>query len=306
MRPAEKIERLIKKSRYKASTEAYDKALGSFLQAVDVYEKQKPALTEPNIWRIIMKSKITKIAAAAVIVVGLLVSVYVLDNGLSSRAFGTVIENVIECNSISLRWKSKIGMAPVPVFRMYIQGQKGRLDLIGFEGDQEGIDQIQKEMNRKELSAIVSTIIDLEHKDGLELDHFHKTYKAINVDDRMVQEFTKSNPVEQFRDVKTEDVEWLREEQQDGYKIDVYLVRHVDMPLMGIKSELSGREGERMTIWVDRVSMLPVRILLEASEIGGWFEFSDFVWNQQLDPNLFKLEVPEGYTLTDSTTWPMP
>ena len=67
MRPAEKIESLIKKSRYKASTEAYDKALGSFLQAVDAYEKQNPALTEPNIWRIIMKSKITKAAAAAVI-----------------------------------------------------------------------------------------------------------------------------------------------------------------------------------------------------------------------------------------------
>jgi hypothetical protein len=68
MKPAEKIERLIKKSRYKASTEAYDKALGSFLQAVDAHEKQKPALTEPNIWRIIMKSRITKLAAAAVII----------------------------------------------------------------------------------------------------------------------------------------------------------------------------------------------------------------------------------------------
>ncbi len=72
MRPAEKIERLIKKSRYKASPEAYDKALGSFLQAVDDYEKQKPALTEPNIWRIIMKSRITKLAAAAVIIVAVI------------------------------------------------------------------------------------------------------------------------------------------------------------------------------------------------------------------------------------------
>jgi len=68
MKPAEKIERLIKKSRYKASPEAYDKALGSFLQAVDAYEKQKPALTEPNMWRIIMKNRITKVAAAAVII----------------------------------------------------------------------------------------------------------------------------------------------------------------------------------------------------------------------------------------------
>ncbi|MDT8302892.1 MAG: hypothetical protein RQ760_15530, partial [Sedimentisphaerales bacterium] len=67
MKPAKKIEKLIKKSRYKAGPETYDKALGSFLQAVDAHEKQKSALSEPNILRIIMKSKITKVAAAAVI-----------------------------------------------------------------------------------------------------------------------------------------------------------------------------------------------------------------------------------------------
>jgi vacuolar-type H+-ATPase subunit D/Vma8 len=82
MKPAEKIERLIKKSRYKASSEAYDKALGSFLQVVDAYEKQKPALTEPNIWRIIMKSKITKIAAVAVIVLAVVFSMTIFDKSM--------------------------------------------------------------------------------------------------------------------------------------------------------------------------------------------------------------------------------
>ncbi len=82
MKPAEKIERLIKKSRYKAGSEAYDKALGSFLQVVDAYEKQKPALTEPNIWRIIMKSRITKIAAAAVIVLAVVFSMTIFDKSM--------------------------------------------------------------------------------------------------------------------------------------------------------------------------------------------------------------------------------
>ena len=87
MKPAEKIERLIKKSRYKASTEAYDKALDSFLQAVNAYEKQKPALTEPNIWRTIMKSRITKLATAAMIIVGILLSIILLDK-TGAPAFG--------------------------------------------------------------------------------------------------------------------------------------------------------------------------------------------------------------------------
>jgi hypothetical protein len=85
MKPAEKIERLIKKSRYKAGTEAYDKALGSFLQAVDAYEKQKPALTEPNILRIIVKSRITKLAAA-VIIAGTIIGLHWFGDG--SPAYG--------------------------------------------------------------------------------------------------------------------------------------------------------------------------------------------------------------------------
>ncbi len=97
MKPAEKIERLIKKSRYKAGTEAYDKALGSFLQAVDAYEKQKPALTEPNIWRIIMKSKITKLATAAVIIAVIGLGMYVLTGSGTSITMAQVrqaMENI--------------------------------------------------------------------------------------------------------------------------------------------------------------------------------------------------------------------
>jgi len=86
MKPAEKIERLIKKSRYKASTEAYDKALGSFLQAVDANEKQKSTLTEPNIWRIIMKSKITKLATAAVIIAAIMLGMYALTGSLDGTS----------------------------------------------------------------------------------------------------------------------------------------------------------------------------------------------------------------------------
>ena len=37
--------------------------------------KTKPALTEPNIWRIIMKTKITKFATAAVIIIGVIIGI---------------------------------------------------------------------------------------------------------------------------------------------------------------------------------------------------------------------------------------
>ena len=69
MKPAEKIKKLIKERRYKAGPETYGKALGSYLQAVDEHLEQKAALSKPNLWRTIVTSKITKVAAAAVIII---------------------------------------------------------------------------------------------------------------------------------------------------------------------------------------------------------------------------------------------
>jgi hypothetical protein len=96
MKPAEKIERLIKKSRYKATPEAYDRVLDSFLQAADANERQKSALTEPNIWITIMKSPITKLAAAAAIIVAVLVGINQFggSNNKAGFAFAGTLETM--------------------------------------------------------------------------------------------------------------------------------------------------------------------------------------------------------------------
>ncbi|MHC4437938.1 MAG: LolA family protein [Planctomycetota bacterium] len=69
MRPSDNIEKLIKKLCYKTSAETHKKVLGNVLQALDEKQKQKPGATAPVIWRIIMKSPITKLSTAAVIIV---------------------------------------------------------------------------------------------------------------------------------------------------------------------------------------------------------------------------------------------
>jgi hypothetical protein len=249
-----------------------------------------------------MNTKKFKLAAAAAIVLGILaVSYFLPNNSLAPRAFGEVLRNVINAESISFHSKQKLGMGPAMVFKMYIQGQRIRGDLVAVEGDQKGLDRLQEEMKERKLSALMSYITDLEQKDGIEIDHFRKTYKKINVDDRVAAEFTKTNPIEQFRTVKSEDAERIGEELQDGRKIDVYLVRKVN--LMGIKAELSGQEKERMTVRVDRITGMPVRILLQASSDAEGksedsIEFSDFAWNEPLEQDLFDLNPPEGYTLS--------
>jgi outer membrane lipoprotein-sorting protein len=250
-----------------------------------------------SIWRIIMKNPITKLAAAAVIIVAAFFVISQISSPTS--AFAKVIEKVTNAESISFTLKQQLGNPPAFIGKMYIQGEKIRMDMTGAEGDQPGLDKLREEMKRRNLTAFQSMIGDFKAKEAIDLDHFRKTFKKRQLDDRAVDHFTQTNLVEQFRSVKPEDAQRTGEESQNGRKVDVYVVRHVD--LIGIKAELSGEEGQRMTVWVDRASSLPVKILLETSfHVEGksrdWIEFSEFTWNEPFDENLFSLQAPEGYT----------
>jgi len=96
MRPLDNIEKLIKKLRYKASDEAHNRVLGNVLQALDKSQKTTSA-PKPNIWRIIMKSKITKLAATAVIIIAIVLSITFLDKSVTPAY---ALEQTIQANSV--------------------------------------------------------------------------------------------------------------------------------------------------------------------------------------------------------------
>ena len=250
-----------------------------------------------------MRSLKGKLAVAAIIVLAVLIGVFLIGGRGTGAAFGKVIESVSNAGSARFSMKEKMGGQPAFVVKVYIQGQKMRLDMIGGEGEDEMLQSLKSEMERLNLTAFMSTIVDFATREVLDLDHFRKTYRKHGLDDQAAAASTGANLIEQFRKIRSEDAQWLRDESQDGRKIGVYLVTHVN--LMGIKADLSGREGERMTVWVDSKTDLPVKILLEMSTYRegtsrDWFEFCAFVWNESLDPALFSLEIPEGYHPPDA------
>lgn len=69
MRPAENIEKLVKKLRYQSSDESRKRIFDNVAAVLDDKQKRKPAIIRPNLWRIFMKRKITKLTAAAVIII---------------------------------------------------------------------------------------------------------------------------------------------------------------------------------------------------------------------------------------------
>jgi len=94
-----KIEKLVKKMRYKATNEAYDKALDSFLTAVDEHEEKQSASNKPKIWRVIMKSPITKLAAVAVIIIACVIGLSLWRSTGSGIALADVLARVEQVKS---------------------------------------------------------------------------------------------------------------------------------------------------------------------------------------------------------------
>ena len=87
MRPTDNIHSLIKKLHLKAGAELDQRLRAEIRRALDEQRQTKPAATRPKIWRIIMKSRITKLAAAAAVIVALAAIGFFSQIGVTSNVY---------------------------------------------------------------------------------------------------------------------------------------------------------------------------------------------------------------------------
>ncbi|MHC4073569.1 MAG: hypothetical protein ACYTGS_16300, partial [Planctomycetota bacterium] len=96
MKPTNNLEETIKKDlSFTAGANLHDRMLDDVLNAQEKSKKTKSAATEPKIRRIIMKSSITKLAAAVIIVViGLGILAFIDTGSTSGVVWAEVARNV--------------------------------------------------------------------------------------------------------------------------------------------------------------------------------------------------------------------
>jgi hypothetical protein len=101
MRPAEDVEKLIRNIRYKTGAEMHERTLNDALEAQAKSRKAEWASAHSNIWRIIMKSSITKLATAAAIIITATVGINHFWGSFdgSSVVFAEVLKKIQEANS---------------------------------------------------------------------------------------------------------------------------------------------------------------------------------------------------------------
>jgi len=186
----------------------------------------------------------------------------------ADTTFAAVIEKVHQAKSVTCRCKRTFADTVESASKLYIR----------------------EDAMRNEVPGRGVLIFDLKQKKAIMLDERSKVvaFPSLRTGAPI------PNPLEQLRSLKQEGAERIGEETLDGRKLAVYKLRDVDL--------LENSYGEKdadIKLWVDPQTQLPVRLIIFApkSQTDTYVEFSDFHWNEELDPSLFSLEVPEGYAV---------
>jgi outer membrane lipoprotein-sorting protein len=226
------------------------------------------------------------VATAAAVLLALVVSFLVLDRN-APLAFGQVVENVKKAKSVSFTLKQKLTPESQSLEqKWFLLGDSIRMEIPGTQ-----------EAFHAEEGTILAAIGNLKEKKALQLDFVRKTAQWLDIEKNVPKQF--ANPIDRLRQLKDQDAKRVADEELDGRKTHVYELAKLDF--FGGKGKIE--EGESAKVWVDPKSGLPVRIVIE-----GWnadkkakmkLIFEQFTWNEELAPEMFKLEVPKGFTVEE-------
>ena len=99
MEPLNDIEKIVKQTRLKTSDQLHSRVIKD---ALDSYKESRTSFFKPDIWRIIMQSKMVKLTAPAVIIIGVLI---VITNLNGTNAWAQVMKALDEVEQVHITEK---------------------------------------------------------------------------------------------------------------------------------------------------------------------------------------------------------
>ena len=212
--------------------------------------------------RTIMKSPVTKLAAAAVIIIAALIGIH--QFGASTPAFADIVRPLLTARTAT--FKMTVNMKDIPA--QTIEGmfmEPGRMRQVMPDGGIMIFDEHQGRMMTLMPAEKKAMIIEMENvpedKQG-QINMFHAIRNRI-------------------QETQDESVEFIGEQKIDGVNAIGYHVEERNM---------------NMTVWADAKTLMPIRIEYSMGGMMGMegtVIMSDIVFDVELDESLF--EVPEGY-----------
>ena len=266
MRPADNIEKLVKKLRYTTSDETHDRVFGNVMQALDKREEQKSGVTTPDLWRTIMNSKMRKFAIAATILVVVLIGVNYLG-GSSGTVYADVVQQLQKARTLMYKVTSSIPVEGVPAMEIEVAFKEPGFMRMTMPG---GYVTVMDWTTGKSISLIPPRNQFIE----MELDNMP--------DDAAQREF---DAIERLRTLPERADEQLGERIMDGRTVQGFRVNE---------------GGTINTVWIDPKTRELLLVEMESKNAPDMcVTMSDFQFNVEMGDELFSLTPPDGYSRMD-------
>ena len=310
MKSLKDIQKIVAKYNVKPGPEMRSKVLN---EALELQRDQKrQSISGTYTWRIIVKSKITKFAAAAVIIITVLIGINHFGGSIdmSSVVFSDVLDAITKAKTLT--------------YTKTTERTEGRSYTTEVMVNESGVMRTvllhnlstPKLSNYNDPNNINISIWDLGSGTWLELNPRNKkAYITHRIGER--REITLLNKVEWFSTLSDKSGVFAGQEEINGQITNKFICDR--------------GEFTKITAWVDPVTNLPVRVeqvdlphpkrdiapLLTLSvrdfggnsndgiSIGGGILekqvqiMTDFVWNEELDESLFSVTPPQGYAVEE-------
>jgi len=275
MRPADNTHKMFRQLQLKASAELDEKIHGEISRALKQSTKTKSAAMQPTIWRIIMKSRIAKLAAAAVLIIGAFLGLHFIGGpDMASPAWADVLENIRNSKTLTFVVRAD-EQGPALAKLMLVDPHLWRWEILGEQNEE-----------TRYLDGQIF-VVDAGTGKGLILDRVGKKAKVCPAERAMPPIY---DAFRNFRNMADFSVE------QAGLR------RIGDKQALGFKLREKGGKREMM-VWADVETKLPV--LMEESlenaqgEIERYF-VTDIIFDAELDESLFSVKPPKGYEVEEA------
>ena len=230
-----------------------------------------------------MKSSITKLAVAALIIIAVLIGLNKFGGTPNSVAWGEVLEKVEQITALSFDMTTEISYPKDKTLTIqsenYVAGDYGTKSSLYMNGK---VFVVKYRLPNKNLAYVIRP------KD--------KTYKRIDLsDEKSAKGQDTDDPRTWLKMILSSDYTKLGRKSIDGIEVE------------GIESNTSGIAGEDtiMRLWVDVETNLPVRVEVEGQKMEAGekrqhkFVTENIQWSVELDENVFEPNIPPDYKLME-------
>ncbi len=283
----------------------YDERVhGEISKALAELKSTPTAVPQPSIWRIIMKSRITRLAAAALVVLAALLAVTFFHK-TSGIVWAEVVQRLGEIKTVSYKITADIdGMQGTP------KGYTTHMTQDVLVSYEQGAVRIDSALQLPGGIRKSQTYVLFGDRVAITVLPDQKKYFKVTISDDQMQKMGEENgdPVTLLKALLEHNYTELGRKTIDG--VAAWGIQVSD-PKLGTKmgSFISGGMFDQTTVqlWVDQKHELPIRIYATGSSQDGRASmkmvYDGFQWDIPIEPARLKPQIPEDYELVAQAKW---